>query len=146
MQFGLSRLRPLGGHRTTCSRHSTCLEGNLCLTAVSNFHAIYQVSSFVAVRFQDADIAFQSSDGVLFDAHKDALIFCGSNFLENSVDSEGTIHLPETRRYELLFQYVYSYLCPSLDDVPFEVVEALGDAAEKYKVRYAIMVCRVAME
>jgi hypothetical protein len=33
-----------------------------------------------------------------------------------------------------------------LDDVPFDVVEALGDAAEKYEVEYAITICRIFME
>ena len=112
--------------------------------------AICQVGSFVAVCFQDANITFQSIDGVLFDAHKKDLIYSGPGFLKNtefSIDSEGRIHLAEnSSALELLLQYIYPYFWPSLDDATFDVIEALGNAAEKYEVRHATIVCRILMQ
>ena len=48
-QSRLSRLRPLGGHRTTCSRHSTCLEASslwVGLSAVSDFQTFVRLAHF----------------------------------------------------------------------------------------------------
>jgi len=67
--------------------------------------------------------------------------------MEPSIDSEGTIHLPEKSSVlELLFQYVYPRFRPSLDDVEFDVVEALGNAGERYEVDYAIIRCWIFMQ
>lgn len=113
--------------------------------AVSNFQPFDQeVGSFVAVFFSDANITFRSIDGVLFTVHKKMLIRCGPGLLEDiesRIDSERRINLPEISSVlELLFQYVYPNFCPSLD-VAFDVVEALGNAGEKYGVVYAIIGC-----
>jgi len=95
--------------------------------------------------FSDADITFQSIDGVLFKVHKRTLSDSGPGFLTNidsSNASEGTIHLPEESSVlELLFQYVYPRFRPCLDRVAFHDIEALGNAAEKYEVVYAIIRC-----
>ena len=114
----------------------TCLQEKSLLRCPSTVKlpAISQVSSFLAVSFLDADITFQSIDGVLFKVHKCVLVILGHGFLksiESSIDSERMIYLPKNSLVlELLFQYVYSCFCLSLDDVESDVVEALRNARE----------------
>jgi len=101
--------------------------------------------------FPDADVSFQSVDDVLFKAHRHTMSLCAPGFFAktdtNAIDSEGIIHLPEkSALLELLFQHVYiKSRSPCLDDVAFDDLEALGDAAEKYRVFHAMNMCWIYM-
>jgi hypothetical protein len=62
--------------------------------------------------------------------------------MESNTDSEGTIHLPEESwLLENLFRFVYPCFVLSIIDFEYSVVEALGDASEKYEVANGIILC-----
>jgi hypothetical protein len=93
----------------------------------------------------DSDITIQSSDGVLFRLHqvnlKISLGSCEFVTTENEV-----VRLPESSAvFNLLFQFCYPERHPDLDNLEFDILAELAEAAEKYKVFSAIDICRVAI-
>ncbi|KAF8976807.1 hypothetical protein BDQ17DRAFT_1339490 [Cyathus striatus] len=103
--------------------------------------------SVTQVNQSDADVVFKSSDGVLFSLHKKNLDlntggFPSADFKDNNEVIELT---EESDVLELLFQFVYPRQPPILSYLPFETVNALAQAAEKYVVYPAIGVCRAYM-
>ncbi|KAG6916787.1 hypothetical protein DXG01_005310 [Tephrocybe rancida] len=90
-----------------------------------------------------ADIVFQSSDGVQFRIHKANLDACTEGFSppEHSTFDE-VAHLTEQSYIlELLFQFIYPEPQPELETFQFDILFALAEAAEKYRVHPAMSFC-----
>lgn len=110
----------------------------------------YQDNCF-AVRADDADIAFQSIDNVIFQVHS-ANLTCSS---EGFAPPDGTasplaheiIQLIETSDVlELIFQFMYPQRPPDLAAVDFQLLLNVAEAAEKYQVYCAMQICTMHME
>jgi hypothetical protein len=57
------------------------------------------------------------------------------------------IQLPEKSVIlDLLFQFCYPERHPELNDLAFDILAELAEAAEKYKVFSAISICRIVMK
>ncbi|KAG6848355.1 hypothetical protein H0H93_000920 [Arthromyces matolae] len=100
------------------------------------------------VQALDAEITFKSSDGILFHIHKANLVACSESFTppENSTFDE-IVHLTEeSATLELLFQFIYPQPNPDLDELKFEELALLAEAAEKYRVFPAMNLCAICME
>ncbi|KAJ6474333.1 hypothetical protein C8R45DRAFT_385433 [Mycena sanguinolenta] len=97
--------------------------------------------------FANADVTFKSSDDVLFRIHRKNLEFCTEGFPPSEISSESeVVELTETSvTLELLFQFMYPQRHPALDTTPFEVLEPLAEAAEKYQVFPAMNICHIRM-
>ncbi|KAJ7258453.1 hypothetical protein B0H12DRAFT_1014887 [Mycena haematopus] len=98
------------------------------------------------VYFADGDVTFQSSDGVLFRVHRKNLEVCADGFppSEFAVTDGEIISLSETSvTLDLLFQFMYPRRHPALDTTPFDVLEPLAEAAEKYQVFPAMNICHI---
>ncbi|KAJ7608257.1 hypothetical protein FB45DRAFT_1130237, partial [Roridomyces roridus] len=99
----------------------------------------------------DSDVTFRSSDNILFLVHRknlDNLDVCAGGFPPSEMAStEGeVVELTETSTtLELLFQFMYPQQHPALDITPFEVLEPLAEAAEKYQVFPAMNICHIRM-
>ncbi|KAJ7034111.1 hypothetical protein C8F04DRAFT_1039007 [Mycena alexandri] len=93
--------------------------------------------------FADADVTFQSSDSILFRVHRKNLEVCTEGFPPSGFAvTEG--ELSETSvTLELLFQFIYPQRHPGLDATPFDVLEPLAEAAEKYQVFPAMNICHI---
>ncbi|KAJ7190807.1 hypothetical protein GGX14DRAFT_381746 [Mycena pura] len=96
--------------------------------------------------FADGDVTFQSSDGVLFRVHRKNLEVCADGFPPSgfAVANGEIIPLSETSvTLDLLFQFMYPRRHPALDTTPFDVLEPLAEAAEKYQVFPAMNICHI---
>ena len=96
----------------------------------------------------DADLTFESSDGVLFKLHRSNLSTHSHAFPGPHVRTNGeTVRLEEDSEVlELLLLHVYPDPAPPLDDEDFRTVTRLADAAEKYQVASAMEICRLHMK
>ncbi|KAJ7610728.1 hypothetical protein DFH06DRAFT_1233247 [Mycena polygramma] len=96
-------------------------------------------------QFPDADVTFKSSDSVLFRVHRKNLEVCTEGFPPADISTQGQIvDLTETSvTLELLFQFMYPHRHPALDTTPFEVLEPLAEASEKYQVFPAMNICHI---
>ncbi|KAJ7759376.1 hypothetical protein DFH07DRAFT_957985 [Mycena maculata] len=108
------------------------------------------VNTVVSKKFNstiDSDVTFKSSDGVLFHVHRKNLEVCTGGFPPAEISTKDEIvDLTETSAtLELLFQFMYPRRHPSLDTTPFEVLEPLAEAAEKYQVFPAMNICHIRM-
>ncbi|KAF9457614.1 hypothetical protein BDZ94DRAFT_1301777 [Collybia nuda] len=79
----------------------------------------------------DADVIFQSVDGVLFLIHRKYLEANTEGFPPACFDTQN--------------EFVYPARLPYLDSIPFETLAPLAEAAEKYQVYSAMNMCRVRM-
>jgi hypothetical protein len=98
------------------------------------------------VNFDDADVTFKSSDGVLFHIHRKNLEVCAEGFPPAEVPmGEGEVVelLENSVTLELLFQFMYPQRHPALDTTPFEILHPLAEAAEKYQVFPAMNICHI---
>ncbi|KAJ7084600.1 hypothetical protein B0H15DRAFT_848272 [Mycena belliarum] len=95
----------------------------------------------------DAEVTFQSCDGMLFGIHRLNLQINTEGFAAPEFSTAGEIvALTESSAtLELLFQFIYPRRHPVLDDIPFDHLAALAEAAEKYQVFAAMSVCRLHM-
>ncbi|KAJ7254243.1 hypothetical protein C8J57DRAFT_1076363, partial [Mycena rebaudengoi] len=96
--------------------------------------------------FDDADVTFKSSDGVLFHIHRKNLEVCTEGFPPAEVPTgEGEVVelLESSVTLELLFQFMYPQRHPALDTTPFEILHPLAEAAEKYQVFPAMNICHI---
>ncbi|KAJ7473304.1 hypothetical protein FB451DRAFT_1248958 [Mycena latifolia] len=95
----------------------------------------------------DADVIFQSCDGTLFGIHRVNLQTNTEGFPPPEISTNGEIvSLSEDSvTLELLFQFIYPRRQPVLDNIRFENLSALAEAAEKYQVFSAMSVCRLHM-
>ncbi|KAF8056514.1 hypothetical protein FPV67DRAFT_1729335 [Lyophyllum atratum] len=103
----------------------------------------------VSQRFNapDADIIFQSSDGIMFRIHKMNLVACTEGFsppAHCTLDDVAPLTEPAII-LDILFQFVYPQLQPHLEAVDFEVFMEVAEAAEKYQVYSAINLCTMLM-
>lgn len=95
----------------------------------------------------DADVIFQSCDGVFFHIHRKNLEVNTEGFPPAGFDTQNNIvALSEhSTTLELLFQFVYPARHPYLASVDFETLAKLAEAAEKYQVYPAMNICRIRM-
>ncbi|KAF9458580.1 hypothetical protein BDZ94DRAFT_1226088 [Collybia nuda] len=96
---------------------------------------------------QDSDVIFRSCDDVLFHIHRKNLETNTGGFPPEEFDTKKEIVLlTETAStLELLFQFIYPQRHPDLETTPFEVLDPLAEAAEKYEVYSAINICKIRM-
>lgn len=114
-----------------------------------SFDNILPFAPYSPVNAPDADISFLSSDKVIFRVHRVHLDSHAEGFPPSSLDlpsSHELIPLSETSStLDLLFQHIYPRSYPCLDEVEFEELGRLAEAAEKYQVYAAMEVCRIHM-
>jgi hypothetical protein len=68
-------------------------------------------------------------------------------FTQAGSDHDAVIQLPEKSAIlDLLFQFCYPERHPELNDLAFDILAELAEAAEKYKVFSAISICRIVMK
>ncbi|KAK7451205.1 hypothetical protein VKT23_012537 [Stygiomarasmius scandens] len=97
----------------------------------------------------DGDIVFSSSDEVLFYVHKKNLEFCSGGFPPADTPTLDDESIPLTEKastLELLFAFVYPQRYPGLNDMTFEELVDLAEAAEKYEVYFAMSLCSLKMK
>ncbi|KAJ7473291.1 hypothetical protein FB451DRAFT_1089121 [Mycena latifolia] len=96
----------------------------------------------------DADVVFQSCDGVLFGVHRLNLQTHTDGFPPEGFSTEGEIcPLSESSStLKLLFQFIYRRRHPTLENLAFAEVAALAEAAEKYQVFSAMNICYIRMK
>ncbi|KAF8071465.1 hypothetical protein FPV67DRAFT_1447021 [Lyophyllum atratum] len=99
------------------------------------------------VNAPDADIVFRSSDKILFRIHARNLEVTSGGFppAEFSPADQIVDLTEEASTLELMFQFVYPRLQPSLEILPFETLEKLTEAVEKYQIYPAMQLCNVFM-
>ncbi|KAJ7029720.1 hypothetical protein C8F04DRAFT_1115722 [Mycena alexandri] len=97
---------------------------------------------------QDADVVFQSCDGVLFGIHRPNLQTNTEGFPPPEIATrDEVVPLSESAStLELLFQFIYPRRHPALDEIAFTDLGALAEAAEKYQVFSAMNICRIRMK
>jgi len=97
---------------------------------------------------EDADVTFQSSDGVLFRIHRKNLETNAAGFPPSGFDTRNeVVPLAETSEtLELLFQFMYPKRHPDLETATIEILAPLAEAAEKYEVFSALNMCKVRMK
>ena len=96
----------------------------------------------------DADVIFESADGVLLHIHRKNLEICTGAFPPSEIPTnEEHVLLSESgETLELLFKFVYPARHPGLEDFGIDVVAPLAEAAEKYEVYSAMNVCQQRMK
>jgi hypothetical protein len=99
------------------------------------------------VNSQDADVIFQSCDGILFGIHRPNLQTNTEGFPPPEIATgDEVVPLSESAAtLELLFQFIYPRRHPGLDEIVFADLAALAEAAEKYQVFSAMNICRIRM-
>jgi hypothetical protein len=92
-------------------------------------------------------VIFESVDGVRFRLHRKNLETHTGAFPAPEFDTNGeTTHLTEPANVlRILFQFVYPRRQPDLEQMDFEIVAAVSEAAEKYELFSAIPICNVRM-
>ncbi|KZV63401.1 hypothetical protein PENSPDRAFT_537416, partial [Peniophora sp. CONT] len=97
----------------------------------------------------DADVTFESADRILFQLHRANLSTHSSVFPNGpEIRSDGeVVKLEENSEVlELLFQHVYPVNVSAMDETPFDVLEKVAEAAEKYQISVAMEICRLHMK
>ncbi|KAF5374307.1 hypothetical protein D9758_004635 [Tetrapyrgos nigripes] len=92
------------------------------------------------------DIAFKSSDNVVFYVHSKNLEFMSEGFpsMDHTILPKNPITLTENlHTLELLFQFTYHCMPPDLGDLDCERLLELAEAADKYVIHYARAHCRI---
>lgn len=107
----------------------------------------------VPVDTDDADVTFQSSDGIQFKLHRKYLeaytgAFPGDSARELRSDRPTDVtHLTESAEIlEILFQFVYPRRHPSLEGLAFKDLAPLAEAVEKYEVYSAMTICQIRLK
>ena len=112
------------------------------------FHESYHTAKYLfAVHFPDADLVFQSSDGVRFHIHSKYLENTSGGFAPSEFPvKDEVITLPESAEtLELMFQFVYPRRQPVLASLSFGTLGALAEASEKYEIYPAMQICNIYM-
>ncbi|KAJ7828986.1 hypothetical protein B0H13DRAFT_2372836 [Mycena leptocephala] len=89
----------------------------------------------------DADVVFQSADGVLFGVHRGNLQMNAEGFPPSEIIAmpKEICNLSESSdTLDILFQFIYPRRHPDLENLAFEEVAALAEAAEKYQISASI--------
>ncbi|CAA7269258.1 unnamed protein product [Cyclocybe aegerita] len=91
----------------------------------------------------DADVTFQSSDGIQFHIHRKHLESHTGAFPGSEFDTRGEVtHLTEhSKTLAILFQFVYPRRHPTLQDADFATLMPVAEAVEKYQVFSAMNTC-----
>lgn len=100
------------------------------------------------VRAEDADVIFQSVDGVQYHIHRKNLQCCAAAFPPDEFESDKheIMHLPEISRcLDLLFAFMYPEPTPDVRSMPIDVVIDLAEAAEKYQAFAVMTICKLKM-
>ncbi|KAK7442967.1 hypothetical protein VKT23_015911 [Stygiomarasmius scandens] len=91
-------------------------------------------------------IVFSSLDHCLFYLHRESLKLGSGKFPLTLAEYGGVVYLTEKGSIlELLFSYVYPNRLPELNDISFETLLELAQAAEKYDVYLAKSMCVLKM-
>ncbi|KZP05147.1 hypothetical protein FIBSPDRAFT_678043, partial [Athelia psychrophila] len=96
----------------------------------------------------DSDVTFRSCDGILFKLHYANMKATSEGFSppEGTSSQDEIVSLTEDGdTLELLFQYIYPQRYPDPKDVEFTLLVKLAEAAEKYQVYTAMLICHVRM-
>jgi hypothetical protein len=93
------------------------------------------------------DIVLKSSDGELFGAHQRNLEVYTEGFpIAGSTVVSDPVCLEEAADVlHLMLQYTHHVRQPSLDTIPFTLLAALTEAAEKYMIYSAMEICKMKM-
>ncbi|KAJ3514161.1 hypothetical protein NLJ89_g2539 [Agrocybe chaxingu] len=104
--------------------------------------AIYTHPDFNAA---DADVTFQSSDGIQFHVDRKYLEANTGAFPGSEFDTRGEVtHLTEdSETLAILFQFVYPRRHPTLQDMGFATLMPVAEAVEKYQVFSAMNTCEM---
>jgi hypothetical protein len=97
---------------------------------------------------EDAEIAFRSSDNIVFKIHRKNLEVNTAGLSPAALTTSISELVPlseDSPTLELLFQYIYPRRQPLLDDIEFVLLASLAEAAEKYEVFPAMTVCYIRM-
>ncbi|KAG5634341.1 hypothetical protein H0H81_002333 [Sphagnurus paluster] len=94
---------------------------------------------------EDAEIVFQSSDGIQFRIHRVNLLVCSEGFSPpDHCTFNDVVFLPESSStMDLLFRFIYPEPQPDIENLEFEVLAPLAEAAEKYLVYSAMNTCTI---
>lgn len=96
---------------------------------------------------EKTDTTFKSCDGVLFHVERKYIEWKSSGFPPPEFETcEDVVPLTETAEVlELLFLFLYPKRPPTLEGLPFEVLDAFTEAVEKYEVFSGLAICEVYM-
>ncbi|TFK38530.1 hypothetical protein BDQ12DRAFT_705474 [Crucibulum laeve] len=97
----------------------------------------------------NADVIIRSSDNMHFHIHRKYLEANTGAFPPSEFETgkDEVVALTESSvTLELLFSFIYPQRYPELEDVPFEIIEPLAEAAEKYEVFSAMYICHLRMK
>ncbi|KAE9405275.1 hypothetical protein BT96DRAFT_876808, partial [Gymnopus androsaceus JB14] len=98
------------------------------------------------VNAPDADVVIRSADNVDFRLHKTNLACATGAFPPPETNSDEVVHLTESSEtLELLFQFIYPRRFPSLENLNFDSLILLAEAAEKYEVVALISTCEFSL-
>lgn len=123
--------------------------------AIMSVHHLYHPSGVVteigvSVKSElgVTDVSFESADGKVFHLQRKYLEMNTGGFPPTEFDTQGSdpVQLTESSVVlEALFRFAYPVTQPDLEDVSFEVIAAVAEAAEKYIVFSAMNFCRLRM-
>jgi hypothetical protein len=125
-------------------RKNTILIGVSSLT----FKLIWSSNLVGVVNAPDADITFQSVDGIMYRIHRKNLECSSAAFPAAEFESkkDEVVPMPEhSEVLDLLFTFMYPERQPNLKKISFRVLADLAEAAEKYEVFSAIATCNTHM-
>lgn len=99
------------------------------------------------VNAADADVTFQSGDGVFLRVHRKNLEAHAAGFPPPGFETnEEVVPLTEnSSTLELLFEFIYPKRQPDVEFMLFEDFALLAEASEKYEVFSAIGICALRM-
>ncbi|KAJ7928735.1 hypothetical protein B0H13DRAFT_2181996 [Mycena leptocephala] len=110
-----------------------------------------QVEGTISTRFNspDADIAFRSSDQIIFRVHIKNLETHSDGFPPSAFCTPGSAEVVDLTEpaatLDLLFQYMYPQRQPDLNEVELPLLANLAEAAEKYQVYSAMDIAKIFM-
>ncbi|KAG6916789.1 hypothetical protein DXG01_005312 [Tephrocybe rancida] len=96
----------------------------------------------------DADVVFKSSDNVLFHIHRKNLETHSEAFPPSEFSTNGEV-VPLTEDASTLnnlFECVYPRRSSPIERLPFEYLSKLAEAAEKYEIFSAMVVCKMRLK
>ena len=136
--------------------HETAAPGPLLTSPTCSYLGLFRIMIHCQLMFfsyscpvcaPDADITFQSSDRVLFHAHRKNLETNSAAFppAEMLVCDEFVPLSEDSTTLELLFSFMYPRRHPDLESTPCEILAPLAEAAEKYEVFAAMNICKIRM-
>jgi hypothetical protein len=110
--------------------------------------ALRTIYSHITVYDPGGSICVESSDNVIFQIDGSYLNVLSENWPNpDGSAASNLISLPEdSSTLHLLFHFINPSRLPDLQKQDIGVIDALGTAAEKYKIRTAMNVCKIIMK